>query len=102
MTIKRHNPKFSSFFHLKSVSDLFFFVGGPKTVQKKGPCNSVLKPSKGQTVEQVLYSLGAITKACYERIFKWLVDIINRALATDLARDFFIGIFTIDPPNRGQ
>ena len=51
--------------------------------------------TKGQTVEQVNYSRGAITKACYERLFKWLVDIVNRALATDLPRDFFIGILDI-------
>jgi myosin heavy subunit len=51
--------------------------------------------TKGQTVQQVIYGQGAITKACYERIFKWLVDIINRALATDLSRDYFIGILDI-------
>ena len=66
----------------------------------KSMCNPKVKVgneyvTKGQTVQQVMYGLGAITKACYERIFKWLVDIINRALATDLARDFFIGILDI-------
>ena len=66
----------------------------------KAMCNPRVKVgnefvTKGQTVEQVYYGLGAITKACYERLFKWLVDIVNRALATDLPRDFFIGILDI-------
>ena len=66
----------------------------------KAMCNPRVKVgnefvTKGQTVQQVYYGLGAITKACYERLFKWLVDIVNRALATDLPRDFFIGILDI-------
>ena len=44
---------------------------------------------------QVNYALGALTKAFYERLFKWLVDIVNRALATELPREYFIGILDI-------
>ena len=47
---------------------------------------------KGQTVDQVYYALGAICKAMFERLFKWLVEIVNRALSTELPRSFFIGI----------
>ena len=47
---------------------------------------------KGQTVDQVYYALGAICKAMFERLFKWLVEIVNRALSTSLPRSFFIGI----------
>ena len=47
---------------------------------------------KGQTVDQVYYALGAICKAMFERLFNWLVAIVNRALSTDLPRSFFIGI----------
>ena len=50
---------------------------------------------KGQTVAQVYYALGAICKAMFERLFKWLVDIVNRALSTTLPRSFFIGILDI-------
>merc|ERR1719393_340172 len=50
---------------------------------------------KGQTVDQVYYALGAICKAMFERLFKWLVEIVNRALSTSLPRSFFIGILDI-------
>ena len=44
----------------------------------KALCNPKVKVgseyvTKGQTVAQVLYALKAITKACFERLFNWLV-----------------------------
>merc|ERR1719334_2753988 len=50
---------------------------------------------KGQTVDQVYYALGAICKAMFERLFKWLVKMCNRTLDTDLPRAFFIGCLDI-------
>ena len=50
---------------------------------------------KGQTVDQVYYALGAICKAMFERLFNWLVAVVNRALSTDIAKSFFIGILDI-------
>merc|ERR1711892_1102493 len=50
---------------------------------------------KGQTVDQVSYALGAICKAMFEKLFNWLVTIVNRALSTDQPRSFFIGILDI-------
>merc|ERR1711892_1269327 len=50
---------------------------------------------KGQTVDQVSYALGAICKAMFEKLFNWLVVIVNRALSTNLPRSFFIGILDI-------
>ena len=47
---------------------------------------------KGQTVDQVYYALGAICKAMFEKLFNWLVVIVNRALSTNVPRFFFIGI----------
>ena len=47
---------------------------------------------KGQTVEQVYYALGAICKAVFEKLFNWLVAVVNRALSTELPKSFFIGI----------
>ncbi|XP_050425720.1 myosin heavy chain, non-muscle-like isoform X2 [Adelges cooleyi] len=35
---------------------------------------------KAQTKEQVEFSVEAISKACYERMFRWLVNRINRSL----------------------
>ena len=39
--------------------------------------------------------IQAICKAAFERLFNYLALVINRALATDLPRSFFIGILDI-------
>ncbi|KAM9089909.1 LOW QUALITY PROTEIN: myosin-15 [Megaptera novaeangliae] len=51
--------------------------------------------TRGQNVEQVTYDVGALSKSISERMFKWLVACINRALDTKLSRHFFIGILDI-------
>ncbi|XP_034068174.1 myosin, heavy chain 7B, cardiac muscle, beta a isoform X2 [Gymnodraco acuticeps] len=50
---------------------------------------------KGQNVEQVNFSVGALAKATYDRMFKWLVGRINRTLYTSLPRQYFIGVLDI-------
>merc|ERR1711990_788590 len=66
----------------------------------KALCNPKVKVgteivTKGQTVDQVSYALGALTKGIFGRLFDWLLVVINRALATDLPRDYFIGLLDI-------
>jgi myosin heavy subunit len=39
--------------------------------------------------------MGALTKACFERLFNWLVNVVNRALTNDNPRATFIGILDI-------
>lgn len=52
--------------------------------------------TKAQTKEQVEFSVEAIAKACYERMFKWLVTRINRSLdRTKRQGASFIGILDI-------
>lgn len=52
--------------------------------------------SKAQTKEQVESSVEAIAKACYERMFRWLVLRINRSLdRTKRQGAQFIGILDI-------
>uniref|UniRef100_A0A7M4EUD9 Myosin heavy chain 15 n=1 Tax=Crocodylus porosus TaxID=8502 RepID=A0A7M4EUD9_CROPO len=51
--------------------------------------------TKGQSVEQVVYAVGALSKAIYDRMFKWLVLRINKTLDTKLPRQFFIGVLDI-------
>lgn len=49
--------------------------------------------TKAQTKEQVEFAVEAIAKACYERMFKWLVTRINRSLdRTKRQGASFIGI----------
>ncbi|XP_035999112.1 myosin-7B [Fundulus heteroclitus] len=50
---------------------------------------------KGQTVEQVNYAVAALSKATYDRMFRWLVGRINLSLYTALPRQYFIGVLDI-------
>ncbi|XP_043216625.1 myosin heavy chain, non-muscle-like isoform X2 [Amphibalanus amphitrite] len=52
--------------------------------------------TKAQTKEQVEFAIEAISKACYERLFKWLVTRINRSLdRTKRQGASFLGILDI-------
>lgn len=52
--------------------------------------------TKAQTKEQVEFAVEAISKACYEKMFKWLVTRINRSLdRTKRQGSSFIGILDI-------
>merc|ERR1711970_519473 len=44
---------------------------------------------------QIVYARGALAKAVFERMFKWVAMNINEALATKLQRSFFIGCLDI-------
>ncbi|GIY03633.1 myosin heavy chain, non-muscle [Caerostris extrusa] len=52
--------------------------------------------TKAQTKEQVEFAVEALSKACYEKMFKWLVTRINRSLdRTKRQGASFIGILDI-------
>jgi myosin heavy subunit len=51
--------------------------------------------NKGQSVSQVLYAVGALSKALYERMFLWMVQRVNKALDTKERRSYFIGVLDI-------
>ncbi|XP_042561458.1 myosin-16-like [Clupea harengus] len=51
--------------------------------------------TKGQNQAQCVYSIGALAKAIYDRMFKWMVLRINRTLDTKMQRQFFIGVLDI-------
>ncbi len=46
-------------------------------------------------LHQVNFAVGALAKATYDRILKWLVGCINRTLYTVLPSQFFIGVLDI-------
>ncbi|XP_019327861.1 PREDICTED: myosin heavy chain, skeletal muscle, adult-like [Aptenodytes forsteri] len=51
--------------------------------------------TKGQTVQQVNNSVGALAKAVYEKMFLWMVFRINQQLDTKQPRQYFIGVLDI-------
>ncbi|KAM7145330.1 myosin-1B-like [Macrochelys suwanniensis] len=51
--------------------------------------------TKGQTVQQVHNSVGALAKAVYEKMFLWMVVRINQQLDTKQPRQYFIGVLDI-------
>ncbi|XP_028904628.1 myosin-1 isoform X1 [Ornithorhynchus anatinus] len=51
--------------------------------------------TKGQTVQQVINSVGALAKAVYEKMFLWMVTRINQQLDTKQPRQYFIGVLDI-------
>ena len=42
-----------------------------------------------------MYSIGALTKALYERMFRWLVARVNKTLDTRERKVSFIGVLDI-------
>ncbi|XP_069007528.1 myosin-6-like [Embiotoca jacksoni] len=51
--------------------------------------------TKGQNVQQVYNSIGALSKSVYEKMFLWMVVRINHSLDTKQARQYFIGVLDI-------
>ncbi|XP_067860434.1 myosin-4 [Heptranchias perlo] len=51
--------------------------------------------TKGQTVQQVHNSVGALAKSVYEKMFLWMVIRINQQLDTKQPRQYFIGVLDI-------
>ncbi|XP_025048576.1 myosin-6 isoform X3 [Alligator sinensis] len=66
----------------------------------KGLCHPRVKVgneyvTKGQNVQQVYYSIGALAKSVYEKMFTWMVMRINNSLETKQPRQYFIGVLDI-------
>ncbi|XP_010774741.1 myosin-8-like, partial [Notothenia coriiceps] len=51
--------------------------------------------TKGQNVQQVYNSIGALAKSVYEKMFFWMVIQINKQLDTKQPRQHFIGVLDI-------
>ncbi|CAG0889215.1 unnamed protein product [Darwinula stevensoni] len=51
--------------------------------------------TQGRNKDQCSYSVGALSKAMYDRVFKWLVKRCNETLDTQQKRQHFIGVLDI-------
>lgn len=51
--------------------------------------------AKGMNVDQCNYSIGALAKSLYDRLFRYLVSMCNRTLETGQKRATFIGVLDI-------
>lgn len=51
--------------------------------------------TQGRNKDQVTYSVGAMSKAMFDRVFKWLVKKCNETLDTKQKRQHFIGVLDI-------
>ena len=52
--------------------------------------------NKGQNKDQVVNSIGALSKSIYSRSFNWLVDRVNETLdVKTVKRSSFIGVLDI-------
>jgi len=51
--------------------------------------------TKGQNVNQCLYACGAMAKAVFDRVFKFLVKKCNVTLDTQQKKQHFIGVLDI-------
>ncbi|NWT48770.1 MYH6 protein, partial [Chroicocephalus maculipennis] len=72
----------------------------------KGLCHPRVKVgneyvTKGQNVQQVYYSIGALAKSVYEKMFNWMVVRINNSLETKQPRQYFIGLTPLTPLGLG-
>ncbi|KAM4736836.1 myosin-7-like [Anableps anableps] len=84
----------------ESADKAAYLMGVSSSELLKGLLNPRVKVGnefivKGQTVEQVNYAVAALSKATYDRMFKWLVGRINSSLYTALPRQYFIGVLDI-------
>lgn len=51
--------------------------------------------TQGRNLQQVVSSVGALAKAMFDRLFKWLVKRVNLTLDTNQKRNHFIGVLDI-------
>ncbi|KAJ8274916.1 hypothetical protein COCON_G00095410 [Conger conger] len=84
----------------ESADKSAFLMGLNSADLLKGLCHPRVKVgnefvTKGQNVDQVYYSIGALAKSVYEKMFNWMVVRINQSLETKQQRQYFIGVLDI-------
>uniref|UniRef100_A0A673CND7 Myosin-7-like n=1 Tax=Sphaeramia orbicularis TaxID=375764 RepID=A0A673CND7_9TELE len=84
----------------EDVDKVAYLMGLNSADLIKGLCHPRVKVgnewvTKGQNVQQVYYSIGALAKSVYEKMFLWMVVRINQSLDTKQPRQYFIGVLDI-------
>uniref|UniRef100_UPI0037E8DB2D myosin-6 n=1 Tax=Semicossyphus pulcher TaxID=241346 RepID=UPI0037E8DB2D len=84
----------------EDVDKVAYLMGLNSADLIKGLCHPRVKVgnewvTKGQSVQQVNYSIGALSKSVYEKMFLWMVVRINQSLDTKQPRQHFIGVLDI-------
>ncbi|XP_019943054.2 myosin-7-like isoform X2 [Paralichthys olivaceus] len=84
----------------EDVDKIAYLMGLNSADVIKGLCHPRVKVgnewvTKGQNVQQVNYSIGALAKSVYEKMFLWMVVRINQSLDTKQPRQYFIGVLDI-------
>ena len=51
--------------------------------------------TQGRNVNQVIYSVSAMSKGLFDRLFRWIVTVCNKTLETGMKRAMFIGVLDI-------
>ncbi|XP_061569990.1 myosin-6-like [Cololabis saira] len=84
----------------EDVDKVAYLMGLNSADLIKGLCHPRVKVgnewvTKGQSVQQINYSIGALAKSVYEKMFLWMVIRINQSLDTKQPRQYFIGVLDI-------
>ncbi|KAM6976546.1 myosin-7-like [Aplochiton taeniatus] len=84
----------------EDVDKVAYLMGLNSADLIKGLCHPRVKVgnewvTKGQSVQQVYYSIGALSKSVYEKMFNWMVVRINLSLDTKQPRQHYIGVLDI-------
>ncbi|XP_071392093.1 myosin-7-like [Centroberyx affinis] len=84
----------------EDVDKVAYLMGLNSADMLKGLCHPRVKVgnewvTKGQSVQQVYFSIGALSKSVYEKMFLWMVVRINQSLDTKQPRQYFIGVLDI-------
>ena len=86
--------------HISEAEKVAFLLGVNAGDLLKGLLKPKIKVGtemvvQGRNKDQVTYSVSALAKSVYNRMFEWLVKKLNLTLDTKAKRNYFIGVLDI-------